>query len=66
VEYKLGRMNINFQANYNLGLLNTLQAGTIDIQVGESTAEETISALDVSKSRGLQLMLGLTFPISSK
>lgn len=66
VEYKLGFVNINLQANYNLGLLNTLQAGTIKIQVGETTSQGTISALDVSKSRALQLMLGLSVPISSK
>ena len=67
LEYDLGLVRMNFQASYNLGLLNMLQPGAIEIQVGDDiTSRGTISALDVSKSKGLQLMLGLTVPISSK
>jgi hypothetical protein len=63
LEYDLGKVSLNFQASYELGLLNTLQPGTININVGEYVSKGTIMGTDVCKNRSLQLLVGVTMPL---
>lgn len=66
ISYVMKKITLSIEANYQYGLMNTLQAGTVQINVGNDVSNGTIMGVDVSKNRGVQLTFGISVPISGK
>ena len=48
---------------YNLGLLNTIKAGTVELETYSFSATIEVYEDDEIKSEGFQIMLGYTLPL---
>ena len=55
---------IFIESRYSLGLTNTSKGGTCEINVGSTTAPGAMSDEDVMETRGIQVLAGVTVPIS--
>ena len=64
--YKLGNFDVFIQGCYTLGLKNISKAGSFDIVSGVITESLTVEEDDSFKSRGIQIMAGLTIPFGKK
>ena len=64
IDYIIKGITFSAEANWKHGLMNTLQAGTIKIEVGDDTANGTINGIDVSKNRDFQIVFGISVPLS--
>jgi hypothetical protein len=63
VSYMFKNVTFSLEANYQYGFMNTLQAGTVDLKVGEQKTSGSINGIDVSKNRGYLISFGVSFPL---
>jgi hypothetical protein len=64
IRYPVGDFCLFLEGRYTLGLSNIIADGPFSIQVGQETIKESISEDAVEmKTKGLQLMVGITMPL---
>jgi hypothetical protein len=64
IRYPVGDFCLFLEGRYTMGLSNIIKDGPFSIRVGQEQIEENISEEDVEmKTRGLQLMVGITMPL---
>ena len=61
---EVGFGTIFIEGRYGLGLTNTNKGGTMDIQLGSTTSTGVMSDEDVLETRNIQVMAGVTVPVS--
>ena len=64
IRYPIGDFCLFLEGRYTLGLSNIIEDGPFSLQVGQESIEENISEEAVEiKTKGLQLMVGITMPL---
>jgi hypothetical protein len=64
IRYPVGDFCLFLEGRYTVGLSNIIEDGPFSLQVGEEFIEESISEDAVEmKTKGLQLMVGMTIPL---
>jgi hypothetical protein len=66
VQYNLNRVRFSLEASYDIGILNSMQAGTIDIKYGDQTGEGTVMATDKGYNRGLRILAGVSMSLGKE
>ena len=65
VRFPAGTWSLFIDGRYTFGLLDIYKKGTFEIGAGPVTITETIIEEDqIMKTRGLQIMLGVTIPVN--
>jgi hypothetical protein len=63
IQYNLKKVRFSLETSYDIGILNTMQAGTINIEYGEQVGEGTVMATDKCQNRGFRIMAGVSIPL---
>jgi len=63
ISFPLGKGSVFLSCRYNLGLLNLVKAGTIEVETYSFSATIEVYQDDEITSQGFQIMLGFTFPL---
>jgi hypothetical protein len=64
ISCQLRTYTIFLESRYTLGMINTAKAGTVNVDVGDEVIEASLSEDKEFKTREIQVMAGVTFPIS--
>ena len=63
ISFPLWKGSVFLNCRYNLGLLNLVKAGTIDLETYSFSTTIEVYQDDEINSQGFQIMLGITFPL---
>jgi hypothetical protein len=66
IGYSLRFGTIFIKGRYTLGLTNTVNGGTMDINRKSKQLPGSLRDEDVFKNRGIQVLIGVLFPVGKK
>jgi hypothetical protein len=67
IHYPVDNFFLFIEGRYTVGLSDIIEGGPLSIQIGDERIEENINEEDVEmKTKGLQLMMGITVPLGNK
>jgi len=66
ISYPVGTGSVFFESRYVLGLNDISKSGTVELSSGSITEDMDMLDEDILKTKGLQIMVGISFPFWKK